>query len=291
MSARKARIVTDQTDHVTQTEAQTIMTTSSRMTATKKFAAALGLVAACFAPAIGLSSAQAAVLWDQPLSTTNDGNGFPNSGNAYVSTNFLDFPTSSTIAADNFSNPVPWQISTIYVPGDLWDLTDGTDLSNANALTFNIYANASGVPGTLQVGVTFNPADAQVVLTNGTSGNLSNVQVNLNSPLLLPAGDWWLGAFATMSYNAVGNWGRQVSDTTNGPIGQAINPGGAIDPGLVNWGPITLLGAPAMDLAFRLEGNAVTTGVSAPATVLLMAGGLAGLGLRARRSASARKAA
>jgi hypothetical protein len=82
-----------------------------------------------------------------------------------------------------------------------------------------------------------------------------------------------------------------VSDTTNGPIGQAINPGGDIDSALINWGPITLLGAPAMDLAFRLEGTAATTGVSAPATVLLMAGGLAGLGLRARRSASARKAA
>ncbi|MBK8767245.1 MAG: hypothetical protein IPM01_22590 [Burkholderiaceae bacterium] len=72
------------------------MSKTSRVTATKKFAAALGLVAACFAPAIGLTSAQAAVLWDQPLSTTNDGNGFPNAGNAYLSTQFTDFPNSST---------------------------------------------------------------------------------------------------------------------------------------------------------------------------------------------------
>ena len=268
------------------------MLKTSRVTATKKFAAALGLVAACFAPAIGLSSAQAAVLWDQPLSTAVDGNQFPLAGNAYLSTTFTDYPSFSTFTADNFNNAVPWQISTIYVPGDLWDLTTGADLSNANALTFAISTNSGGVPGLLQAIVSLTPSDAQVTLTPGTSGNLSNIQFNLNSPIVLPAGNWFFSAYATMSYNAVGSWGVQVSDTTNGGIGQAINPGGGLgDPALDNWGPITLLGAPAMDLAFRLEGTAATTGVSAPATVLLMAGGLAGLGLRARRSASARKAA
>lgn len=291
MFSRKARIVSVQTVPVTPTEAQTIMTTTSRVTATKKLAAALGLVAACFAPALGLTSAQAAVLWDQPLSTAVDGNNFPLAGNAYLSTQFSDFPNSSTIAADNFSNPVPWLISTIYVPGDLWDLTPGTDLSDADALGLVFLSNAAGVPGTVFAIGSVTPSDSQVVLSTGTSGLLSNMLFIPNTPLLLPAGDWWLGAFATMSFGNVGNWGRQVSDTTNGPIGQAINPGGDIDPALTNWGPITFLGAPAMDLAFRLEGTALTTGVSAPATVLLMAGGLAGLGLRVRRSATARKAA
>ena len=268
------------------------MLKTSRVTATKRFAAALGLVAACFAPAIGLTSAQAAVLWDQPLSTAVDGNQFPLAGNAYLSTSFTDYPTFSTLTADNFNNAVPWQISTIYVPGDMWDLTGNTDLSNADALSIVIATNNGGVPGFLQSFVSVSPSDAQVTLSNGTAGILSNIQVNLTSPIVLPAGNWFFSAYATMSFDDVGNWGVQVSDTTNGGIGQAINPGGGLgDPALTSWGPITLLGAPAMDLAFRLEGTAATTGVSAPATVLLMAGGLAGLGLRARRSAAARKAA
>ena len=273
------------------------MLKTSRVTATKKFAAGLGLVAACFAPTLGLTSAQAAVLWDQPLSTTNDVNGFANAGNAYQSTQFTDFPTFSTYGADNFSNPVPWQINTIFVPGDVWD-NDPNDLADAPLLTFAIYADAGGVPAGYPGGpaapfasMSFAPTDAQILLSNGTSGYASNVLLNLTSPLLLPTGNWWLMFYPTMAFGDVGSYGRQLSDTTNGPVGQAINPDGGLDPNGTNWQSISLLGAPEMDLAFRLEGTALTTGVSAPATVLLMAGGLAGLGLRARRSASARKAA
>ncbi|MBN1136666.1 MAG: hypothetical protein JXM73_08765, partial [Anaerolineae bacterium] len=109
-----------------------------------------------------------AVLWDQPLSTANQA--------AYVNQDFPDFPDYSSFLADDFANPAPWSIGTIFVPGDGWN--GFTTLFNATALTWQIYADNAGIPDGDPSGggnppvwtLTLPPTDPQVVISNGTPG-------------------------------------------------------------------------------------------------------------------------
>lgn len=100
------------------------------------------------ASALVAGSAHAAVLWDQPL-------GVPPGGvnNAFLSQQFTDFTDLSTYVADDFSNAAAWSISRIFVPGDMWNLTAGTDLSGAVSLNFMIFANSGGQPAGFPGGV------------------------------------------------------------------------------------------------------------------------------------------
>ncbi len=193
-----------------------------------------------------------AVLWDQPLSTVNQG--------AYVDQDFPDYPTYSSFLADDFVNADLWSISTIFVPGDGWN--GFSSLLNATALTWQIYADNAGVPAGDPSGggsppvwtLTLAPTDPQVVISTGTpGGTLSNATLNLAAPLNLPAGHWWLVFYPTMSFGSYGQYGRQPADTTSGYTGQLINPGGGFGYGTV-WQPWTVLGPTQTDMAFRLEG-------------------------------------
>ena len=77
-----------------------------------------------------------AVLWDQPLSTVNQA--------AVRGQDFTDYATYSSFLADDFVNPNPWAIDTIFVPGDGWNGL--STLLDATALTWQIYADCAGVP-------------------------------------------------------------------------------------------------------------------------------------------------
>ncbi len=196
-----------------------------------------------------------AVLWDQPLSTVNQ--------NAYVNQEFSDFPDYSSFLADDFVNPAPWNISTVFVPGDGWN--GFTSLFNATALTWQIYADNAGVPDGDPSGggnppvwtLTLAPTDPQVVISNGTPGGLpSNTTLNLATPVNLPAGHWWLVFYPTLDFTNYGQHGRQAADTTNGYTGQFINPGGGFGYGTA-WQAWTVLGPTQADIAFRLEGEVV----------------------------------
>jgi uncharacterized repeat protein (TIGR01451 family) len=196
-----------------------------------------------------------AVLWDQPLSTVNQG--------AYVNQEFTDFPTYSAFLADDFHNPNPWSITTIFVPGDGWN--GFTTLFNATALTWQIYADNAGVPAGDPAGggnppiwtLTLPPTDPQVIITTGTPGGyLSNAQLNLAVPLILPPGDYWLVFYPTLNFGLYGQFGRQPSDTTYGYTGQFVNPGGGFGFGTV-WQSWNVIGAPGQDIAFRLEGDII----------------------------------
>ena len=192
-----------------------------------------------------------AVLWDQPLSTVNQ--------NAYVDQVFPDWPTYSSYLADDFSNTAPWMIQTIFIPGDGW--SGFSTLFNATELTWQIYADAGGVPAGDPSGggapalwtLTLPPTDTQVIITNGTPGGLpSNTQLNLTNPVNLLPGHYWLIFYPTMEF-ADGQYGRQPSDTTNGYTGQFINPGEGFGFG-PNWQDWNILGPAQTDIAFRLEG-------------------------------------
>jgi hypothetical protein len=194
-----------------------------------------------------------AVLWNQPLSTVNQA--------AYVDQEFSDYPDYSAFLADDFVNPSPWQISTIFIPGDGWN--GFTTLFNATALTWQIYADCAGVPcGDPSGGgnpplwtLTLPPTDPQVVISAGTPGGLpSDTTLSLGAPLTLPPGHWWLVFYPTMGFDSSGQYGRQPTDTANGHTGQFINPGGGFGLGTA-WQAWAVLGPTQADIAFRLEGG------------------------------------
>lgn len=250
------------------------ISTGLRLLAVALVLACTGAAVALAAPAVGpgaqsplptassgrqsvprLPHAPHAVLWDQPLTIDT------NYDDAYVSQAFPDFPSFSTYLADDFVNAVSWSIDEIFVPGDFWN--EGTTLLNATSLTFQIWADNAGVPdgnpesGTPFMTVTVPPTDLQVVLGNGSPGGLpSNVTLLLTTPWVVPPGHWWLVFYPTMSFSPDGQYGRQGADTTNGHVGQGVNPGDGFGVG-TEWLPWTTFpGGPTHDLAFRLDGIA-----------------------------------
>jgi uncharacterized repeat protein (TIGR01451 family) len=207
-----------------------------------------------------------AVLWDQPLSAVNQ--------NAYVNQAFLDYPTYSSFLADDFVNAVPWEIDTIYVPGDGWN--GFTSLLNAESLTWQIYADNAGIPAGDPSGggsaplwsLTLAPTDPQVLITTGTSGFPSNAELVLTTPINLPPGQYWLIYYPALDFTNYGQFGRQSADTANGYVGQFINPGGGFGYGTA-WQPWNILGPTQTDIAFRLDGEVVVP--TAPDVLLLNA--------------------
>ena len=197
------------------------------------------------------------VLWDQPLSTANLA--------AYSNQSFPDYQAYDTFLADDFVNGVAWDISTIFVPGRMFYAE--TSLLNAQALTWQIYADNGGVPAgdpwdvppTAFWTLTLLPTDGQVQIDNGTGGMPSNTTLSLATPVTLQPGHWWLVFYPTMSINPHGQYGRQAADTQNGHVGKLINPGNVWGCGTA-WVDWTTCNGPTIqrDFAFRLEGVEVT---------------------------------
>jgi hypothetical protein len=192
----------------------------------------------------------ASVLWDQPLSGVNQ--------NAYVNQDFPDYPGYTSYLADDFTNPVPWSIGKIFIPGLFWN--GGSSFTPAAGMSFYIYADAAGLPAgypgdgvtTPQWTITLLPGNSQLAYSTGTDGQPSDVTLTLTTPIALPAGTWWFVWAPTMAFGSGGQYGRQPSDTTNGAVAKWINPGGGFGYGTA-WQNWTVLGAAQHDLAFRLE--------------------------------------
>jgi subtilisin family serine protease len=204
------------------------------------------------------------VLWNQPLSTANT--------DVYANQDFVDpgDDNNDIFIADDFANTRPWRITAIFLPGNTYDT--GCDLTCADKLNFLIYNDDSGVPdghpdGGLGGGgnppvwsVSLAPTDSQVTLSKGTGGWSSNVTLNLNTPVLLLPGTYWLVFYPRMKSPASGccKYGRHVSDTTNGHVAKVINPGGGSGfP--TTWTSVqdgSTWGLTQQDLAFRLHGSA-----------------------------------
>ena len=199
-----------------------------------------------------------AVLWDQPITTTNLG--------AYADQDFdpaLD--AFDIFLADDFTNSDWWAIDTIYVPGNTWNT--GGDLDCAELLHWEIYADAGGVPagdpwggGDAPVWTYYgSTADPNMAFSTGVGGFESNVTLDLDVPITLPPGDWWLVFYPSMAYANCFQYGRHVSATENNAPAQVVNPGGGFGfP--TSWTSVQVTstwGLDYHDLAFRLEGVAM----------------------------------
>lgn len=193
------------------------------------------------------------VLWSQPVSSSD--------WDMFIDQEFPDSPSYSSYLADDFVNDVPWTLTSIFVPGGLWN--EPTSLLYATALHWLIYADNGGVPAGDPSGggaaavwsLNLLPTDPQVTLSTGLGGYLSDTRLTVATPVSLPPGHWWLVFYPTMSFDPYGQYGRRVADTTNGYVGQYINPGGGFGHGTA-WQAWTLLGPPSplYDTAFTLEG-------------------------------------
>ena len=195
------------------------------------------------------------VLWNQPLSAVD--------WSIVLSQEFPDYPTYSAYLADDFVNSDPWSVHNIFVPGDGWN--GFYTLFGATALHWMVYADCAGVPCGDPSGagsppawsLTLAPTDPQVTITTGTSGYPSNTLLTLTTPFSLAPGHWWLVFYPTISFDYYGEYGRQPSDTTNGYVGQWINPGNGWGSGTtwMDWTTVATFTLPA-DIAFSLEGLA-----------------------------------
>ena len=207
------------------------------------------LLAVCGGLACG--SAAGEVLWDQPLSPLNQ--------NAYVNQQFPDVPTYTTVLADDFVASVPWQVGTLFVPGDGWN--GFSTLQLATALHWAVYPDAGGVPaGHPGDGVTvpawsisLPPGDPQITVDTGVNGWPSNTTLQLAEPFTLPAGRWWLMAYPDLTYSPGGQYGRHVADGAAGFSAKLINPGGGFGLG-TGWLELSAIGASETGLAFRIDG-------------------------------------
>lgn len=172
----------------------------------------------------GLPPAQ--VLWSQGISGIDT--------NVYAN---QDFETAMDIFdiyhADDFLVPGGgWNITEIFVPGGLW--AGGTSLANANHLVFEIYTDSPGFPSGDPGGgglspiwsLSLVPSDGQITLSTGLGGLLSDVTLIPNTPINLSAGSYWLVFYPELDHSLYGQYGRHVSDTTNGYDAMVINPGG-----------------------------------------------------------------
>ena len=135
-------------------------------------------------------SSASAVLWNQPPAT---------SGWSVLSHDFEpNYDAYDAFSADDFVNDEPWTIETVFVPGNAWDA--GCDLFCASELTWQIYADSGGAPDGDPAGggnppvwsISLAPTDAQVRLSTGVEGWLSDVTLNLSTPVAVPPGTWWL---------------------------------------------------------------------------------------------------
>ena len=180
----------------------------------------------------------------------------------YADQKFGDIPTYTTYLADDFLIVSPGlNLQEIFIPGNLYN--GGTTLANASQLVFQIYADNSGKPAGDPVNggaiwsLSVAPGDARITLTQSAPLIYGNVKLTLSSPLNLAAGRYWLVFYPEMNV-LVGQYGRYVSDTTNGNDAVVMNPGGGFLPLATTW---TSIQAPAawglvqQDLAFRLKGT------------------------------------
>jgi hypothetical protein len=197
------------------------------------------------------------VLLDQPISATNP--------DYWANQDFeASLDHYDVFLADDFANSITWLITKIYVPGATFN--DGCPLSCADTLHWQIYRDAGGRPdgdprgeGNAPVWSTSKvPSHAQVGLIRGADDQPANVTLTLLEPLEFPPGTWWLVFYPTLNAQAhTCQYGRYLSDTTNGPAAHMINPGQGLGfP--ATWTSIqdpSTWAHDQQDLAFRLEGD------------------------------------
>jgi len=182
------------------------------------------------------------VLWDQYANW---------SGGNYAAQDFeAAYDAYDIYAGDDFENADPWLIDTIVTRGG-W--TGYVSLINASAIHWYLYADNGGQPagipgdGTEFWSLTLAPTDGQVGLGVYEP---EDVILTLDTPVNLPAGNWWLVYFVSLEFGLYGQYGFSgTADAVWGSTAMQANPGGGFGMGSGWW---TNTGG--VDYMFRLEG-------------------------------------
>lgn len=196
------------------------------------------------APAAPAAANPEDVLWDQYANY---------SGANFAAQDFeAAYDVYDIFAADDFENLDTWTIETIVTRGG-W--TGFVDLNNATAISWWICPDNGGEPlcdppgdGNAVWSLSLPPTDPQVAL--GVS-EPEDVVLTLDTPVVLPAGTWWLVYQASLEFGVYGQYGWSgTADAVWGTQGLQNNPGGGFGMG-AGWWPNTS----AQDQMFRLEGT------------------------------------
>jgi hypothetical protein len=182
------------------------------------------------------------ILWDQ----------YVPSSMAFASQDFEPaWDAFDIYAADDFQNTSPWYVDSILTAGG-WN--SPVDLHTASAIHWYIYADNGGEPagvpgdGNEYWSITLSPTDPQVVLE---SVDARSVLLNLNVPINLPPGTWWLVYYVSMEFNRFGQYGWQATTAPVwGVVGEQNNPGGGF-----GYPPGWNSNSYNYDYAFRLDGT------------------------------------
>ncbi|GEM_PF-5174159 len=160
--------------------------------------------------------------WDQPVSSDLS---------VYIDQDFEPaFDQYDTFIADDFTTLYPSRIASVFFPGNTYN--SGGDLSCADAIHFYIYADNAGVPAGDPVnggeifGFSAPMDDPHVALSTGSGGYLSNVTIQFETPVELPAGTFWVVCYPEMSIVSCFQFGRHLSESINGYDAQVLNPSG-----------------------------------------------------------------
>jgi hypothetical protein len=184
-----------------------------------------------------------AVLWDQYANWSSTDHAAQDFETAY---DIYDI-----FAADDFENLETWNIDTITTRGG-WG--SPVDLNNATAINWWICPDNGGEPlcdppgdGNEIWTISLPPTDPQVAL--GVS-EPEDVVLTLDTPIVLPAGTWWLVYQVALENGLYGQYGwSSTTDAVWGHVGMQNNPGGGFGMG-TGWWDNTY----AYDFMFRLEG-------------------------------------
>jgi hypothetical protein len=224
----------------------------SRITAVAGVSVAALAVTTCFASgasanrAPGASHAGASrVATFQPtkLGTCVDQSDNDN-GNAVVSQNFeKTFDAYDSRGADDFKLKKTCQVKMVMVYGQYFN---GSGLAQSENVTF--YRDMAGVPG----GVISNQQNLA-----GQDDGLGNLTIDLDSPVGLRAGKYWVSVQVNMDFNQGGEWGWNLNNRQRGNPGVWRNKGDGFGTGCIHYTAVTscLAGVDGPDYAFMLHGS------------------------------------
>ncbi len=182
---------------------------------------------------------------------------------------YEDSNNDDIFLADDFKLARTGAVYTIRIPVYISG-PNGTPatLRNASMLHFKIYNDKSGIPAGEPTGqgqapvwsLDITPSDARVHLGPNKNDQAADLVLEMNPPVILPAGTYWLVFYPSLQFSTYGETYLFSAETENGQTAQVINPGGGLNTAMTHWTPVTAMDNTSLrDLAFAIVGHAVNT--------------------------------